>query len=73
MRPRTKEEWRDEQDAELEDLFDGIVEEIEERQEHLDKVVEMGGNKEIESRIKNEIVSRVAELQKIREIQMKQL
>ena len=55
----------------MEDLFDGIIEEIEERQEHLDSVVQMGGNKEIELRIKNEIVNRVAELQKIREIQMK--
>jgi hypothetical protein len=31
MRPRTNEEIRGEQDEELEDLFDSVVEEIEER------------------------------------------
>jgi hypothetical protein len=36
MRPRTNEEVRNEQDEELEDLFDSVVEEIEERQEYLD-------------------------------------
>jgi hypothetical protein len=57
-RPRTKEE----QDEELEDLFDSVVDEIEERQEYLDKIMECGGNKEIEGRIKNEIVERIGEL-----------
>lgn len=71
MRPKTNEEVRTEQDEELEDLFDTVIEEIEDRQEYLEKVIEMGGNKEIEKRIKNEIVERVAELQKIREIQSK--
>jgi hypothetical protein len=33
-RPATKEE----QDEELEDLFDSVVDEIEERQEYLDKI-----------------------------------
>ena len=45
-----------------------MVEEIEERQEYLDKVIEVGGRKDIEQRLKNEIVERVAELQKIREL-----
>lgn len=36
LRPKTKEEIRDEQDQELEDLFDSIIEEIEERQEYLE-------------------------------------
>ena len=68
MRPKTKEEIRTEQDEELEDLFESVIDEIEERQLHLDKVMEMGGNKEIAGRLKNEIVERVAELQKIREL-----
>lgn len=38
LRPKTKEEYRDEQDLELEDLFDSIVEEIEDRQEYLDQL-----------------------------------
>ena len=54
---------------ELEELFESVVEEIEERQAHLEEVVRLGGNKEIESRLKGEIVSRVGELQRIREIQ----
>lgn len=67
MRPATREE----QDEELEDLFDSVVDEIEERQEYLEKIVECGGNKEIETRTKNEIVQRIGELQKIRELQMR--
>jgi len=55
------------QDAELEDLFSSVVEEIEERQEHLEK---MGDDcdKATAARIKGEICSRIAELQKIREL-----
>ena len=64
-RPQTKEE----QDDELEDLFDSVVDEIEERQEYLDTLQEGVGKKDIEARIKNEIVSRIGELQKIRELQ----
>ena len=71
MRPKTHEEIRDEQDQELEDLFDSVVEEIEERQQYLDEVIAIGGRKDIEQRVKNEIVERIAELQKIREIQNK--
>lgn len=58
------------QDAELEDLFDSVVEEIEERQEFLEK---MGKDidKPTQSRIKGEIVTRIGELQRIREIQSK--
>lgn len=64
-RPATKEE----QDEELEDLFDSVVDEIEERQEYLDRINEsVGSNKEIENRIKGEIVERIGELQKIREL-----
>ena len=33
--------------------------------------MEMGGNKDIEKRVKSEIVNRIAELQKIREVQYK--
>ena len=36
MRPKTNEEVRTEQDEELEELFDSVVEEIEERQQYLD-------------------------------------
>ncbi len=43
-------------------MFDSVIEEIEDRQEYLEKVIEAGGNKEIEKRIKNEIVERIAEL-----------
>ena len=43
-RPVTKEE----QDLELEDLFDSVVDEIEERQEYLESIMGAGGNKEIE-------------------------
>ena len=31
----------------------------------------MGGNKDVENRVKKEIVDRIAELQKIREVQKK--
>lgn len=71
IRPKTKEQIVNEQDEELEDLFESVIEEIEERQQHLEQVIGMGGNKDIEKRLKHEIVSRVAELQKIREIQNK--
>jgi transcription antitermination factor NusA-like protein len=63
----------EEQDDELEELFDSVVEEIEERQMYLEKVTDCGGNKEIEARVKNEIVGRIGELQKIRELQNKGL
>lgn len=58
---------RSAQDAELEDLFMSVVEEIEERQEFLEK---MGSDcdKGTQSRIKGEIVARIGELQRIREL-----
>lgn len=61
---------RSQQDAELEDLFESVVEEIEERQEYLEK---MGTDcdKATQSRIKGEIVARIGELQRIRELQSK--
>jgi len=69
-RPATHEEQLDEQDAELEDLFDSVVQEIEDRQGHLDRLERAGGaTKEQEERFKKEIVDRVGELQKIRELQ----
>lgn len=67
-RPTTKEE----QDEELEELFDSIVDEIEERQEYLEHIMAAGGKKDIEARTKNEIVERIGELQKIRELQNRQ-
>jgi len=39
-----------------------VVDEIEERQEYLDQVMAMGGKKDFEKRLKNEIVERIAEL-----------
>lgn len=51
-------------------MFDSVVEEIEERQEFLEK---MGSDcdKATQSRIKGEIVARIGELQRIRELQAK--
>jgi len=46
-----------------------VVAEIEERQEHLERVQNLGGNQELIKNIKNEIVDRVGELQRIRELQ----
>ena len=59
-----------EQDAELEDLFESIAEEIEERQLHLESLGE-AADKKIKDRIKTEICERIAELQRIRELQNK--
>ena len=53
---------------ELDDLFDNIMKEIEERQEHLETVLKAGKNPEIEARIKTEITSRISELQKVAEL-----
>lgn len=53
----------------LEDLFDMIVKEIEERQKFMDELREIGQlNPETEIRIKGEIAARISELQKIREM-----
>ena len=60
------------QDAELEDLFMSVVEEIEERQEHLERLGE-DCDKNTKLRMKNEIIERIAELQRIRELQSKAL
>jgi hypothetical protein len=71
-RPATHEEQLNEQDAELEDLFDSVVGEIEERQLHLEKLEQIGGvTKGQEEKIKKEIVDRIGELQKIRELQQR--
>ncbi len=59
---------KEDEDEELEELFDSVVQEIEDRQEYLEKVQQCGGNKEIETRTKNEIVERIGELQKIKEL-----
>lgn len=47
---------------ELEELFDSVVAEIEERQEHLTEMAEMGNAPEVEEQMKNEICERIAEL-----------
>ena len=60
------------QDAELEDLFDSVVEEIEERQQHLEDLGD-GIDRNIETRVKNEIVDRIGELQRIRNLQARQI
>ena len=51
-----------EQDNELQDLFDQIAIEIEERQQFLEDMTKNGPNKEVEDRMKKEIVERIAEL-----------
>lgn len=53
------------QDQELEDLFESIVEEIEDRQNHLESLGD-AADKRIQERIKAEICERVAELQRVR-------
>eukprot|EP00343_Euplotes_focardii_P004351 CAMPEP_0205813006 /NCGR_PEP_ID=MMETSP0205-20121125/17639_1 /ASSEMBLY_ACC=CAM_ASM_000278 /TAXON_ID=36767 /ORGANISM="Euplotes focardii, Strain TN1" /LENGTH=197 /DNA_ID=CAMNT_0053094611 /DNA_START=108 /DNA_END=698 /DNA_ORIENTATION=- len=55
----------DVQNAELEDLFNDVVKEIEDRQKYLKDLSKLGDNKDIEERTKNEIIERIAELQKI--------
>ena len=45
--------------------------EIEERQQFLEEMTKNGTNKEVESRMKKEIVDRIGELQKIKELQNK--
>ena len=59
--PKSKAAIKSEQDEELEDLFESVVEEIEERQHHLEDLGEMA-DRNIEARIKNEIVERIGEL-----------
>ena len=56
---------------ELDDLFEAIAGEIEERQDHLNAVLKCGKNEEIERRIKSEITSRFSELQRITELKKK--
>lgn len=56
---------------ELDDLFESIAREIEERQEHLDAVLKCGKNEDVEQRIKGEIASRFSELQRIAELRSK--
>ena len=71
-KPKTKAAYQSEQDEELEDLFESVVEEIEERQHHLEQLGDLA-DKNIETRIKAEIVERIGELEKIRKLQSKQL
>ena len=49
------------QDEELEDLFESIAEEIEDRQRHLESLGD-AADKKIQERIKKEIVERIGEL-----------
>ena len=65
--PKSKAAIQSEQDEELEDLFYSVAEEIEERQLHLEDLGE-NCDRNIEARIKNEIVERIGELQKIRDL-----
>lgn len=71
-KPKSKQQIENEQDAELEDLFDSVVEEIEERQEFLDEMGDQA-DKAMQEKLKFEICERVGELQKIRKIQAKGL
>ena len=59
------------QEEELNELYDTIMEEIEERQEHLEAILKNGKNEQIESRIKGEIASRISELERIHELKKK--
>ena len=69
--PKNAAEIRSTQDKELEYLFDQVVFEIEERQQFLEELTNGGQapNTAVESRMKNEIVERIGELQKIKELQ----
>jgi len=64
-------ETRTQQDEELSDLFDTVIMEIEERQQFLEEMTKSGHNKEVETRMKKEIVDRIGELQKIKELMNK--
>ena len=66
--PKSRAAIQSEQDEELEDLFDSVAEEIEERQRHLEDLGE-AADRNIQARIKNEIVERIGELQRIRDLQ----
>lgn len=70
--PKTRAALQSEQDDELEDLFDSVVEEIQERQQHLEDLGP-AADREIQMRMKNEIVERIGELQRIRDLQARQL
>lgn len=61
-------EKKKEEKEELNELFDLVVEEIKERQEYLEKLGDIPEGKQMRERIKNEIVERVSELQKITEL-----
>ncbi len=56
---------RSAQDSELDDLFESVVEEIEDRQAHLQALGDEA-DQVTKDRLKNEIVDRIADLQKIR-------
>ena len=47
-------------------MYDQILQEIEERQQHLEEMTKLGQGKQIEARIKKEIRDRFAEIDKIR-------
>jgi len=56
---------------ELDELFEQISLEIEERQQHLEAILKCEKNEAIEKRIKAEITSRISELQRIAELKQK--
>ena len=61
MQTKNRSHIQSAQDEELEDLFESVVEEIEERQEHLESLGDMA-DKQLQERIKNEIIERIGEL-----------
>ena len=70
--PSDLQQVKTQQVEELQELFDEIVAEIEERQSFLEEMSKHGINKEVEARMKKEITDRVGELQRIKELQQKE-
>ena len=70
--PSDLDQVKSQQVEELQELFDDIVAEIEERQAFLEEMSKHGQNKEVEARMKKEIADRVGELQRIKELQQKE-
>ena len=61
QKPSDLKHVKSKQDAELEDLFASVEEEIEERQNHLERLGD-AADKATQERIKNEIIERIGEL-----------
>lgn len=67
--PLREKSTKNHEDAELAELFDKVALEIEDRQKHIEEMAKMGADEKIIQRTKTEIVSRISELQKIRQLQ----